>query len=144
MSAVREGWTDICALADIPVLGARRVARARGTPVAVFRTAQDRVFALLDRCPHKGGPLSQGIVFGDSVACPLHNWTIALADGSARAPDEGCAIGFRVRIDAGRVLLDASELASLAIDLTPPRAGPQASADALGDASFDVQTPHGA
>ncbi len=66
------------------MLGARRVARARGLAVAIFRTAGDQVFALLDRCPHRGGPLSQGIVFGDSVACPLHNWTIGLADGCAR------------------------------------------------------------
>jgi nitrite reductase (NADH) small subunit len=63
---------------DIPVLGSRRVARDKGLDVAVFRNDQDEVFALLDRCPHKGGPLSQGIVFGTSVACPLHNWTIGL------------------------------------------------------------------
>ena len=144
MNGVREGWIDICALADIPVLGARRIARSRGTPVAVFRTAQDRVFALLDRCPHKGGPLSQGMVFGDSVACPLHNWTIALADGRARAPDEGCAIAFHVQLDAGRVRLDADELATLAIDVAPPLADPCASTGALGDSTFDVQAPHSA
>jgi nitrite reductase (NADH) small subunit len=78
-------WTPICRVQDIPVLGARRVARAQGAAVALFRAADDHVFALLDRCPHKGGPLSQGIVFGHSVACPLHNWTIGLADGCARA-----------------------------------------------------------
>ena len=71
-------WTLICKLEDIPVLGSRRVERAQGLDVAVFRNTQDEVFALLDRCPHKGGPLSQGIVFGTSVACPLHNWTIGL------------------------------------------------------------------
>ena len=142
MGAIPNDWKDICAVADIPVLGARRVARAQGTPVALFRTSQDKVFALLDRCPHKGGPLSQGIVFGDSVACPLHNWTIGLEDGCARAPDVGCAIAFRVQLDAGRVLLDAGELATLAIHLAPPRAGPCASTGALGDASFDVQAPH--
>ena len=87
-------WTTICRLEDIPVLGARRVARPAGVAVAVFRTADDAVFALLDRCPHKGGPLSQGIVFGHSVACPLHNWTIALDDGCARAPDDGCVPRF--------------------------------------------------
>ena len=78
-------WKRICLVQDIPVLGARCVARAQGMDVAVFRNDQDQVFALLDRCPHKGGPLSQGIVFGTSVACPLHNWTIGLADGAARA-----------------------------------------------------------
>ena len=96
-------WTVICRVDDIPVLGARRVAREQGAAVAVFRTADDRVFALLDRCPHKGGPLSQGIVHGDRVACPLHNWSIALATGAAVAPDEGCAASFPVRIDSGRV-----------------------------------------
>ena len=105
-------WKYICKLEDIPVLGARRVARAQGLEVAVFRTATDEVFALLDRCPHKGGPLSQGIVFGDSVACPLHNWTISLADGSARAPDEGCTARFSVKLEDGEVSLDADELAT--------------------------------
>lgn len=101
-------WTDIGALDDIPRLGARRVRRADGVEIAVFRTAEDCVFALLDRCPHKGGPLSQGIVFGAKVACPLHNWTIDLASGHAAAPDEGCVKRFAVRVEAGRVLLDAT------------------------------------
>ncbi len=105
-------WVDVCAVGDIPVLGARRVARPQGMDVAVFRTATDEVFALLDRCPHKGGPLSQGIVFGHSVACPLHNWTIELASGEARAPDVGCAARFAVKVDGGEVFLDAAELAS--------------------------------
>ncbi|MDH4392205.1 MAG: nitrite reductase small subunit NirD [Aquabacterium sp.] len=117
-------WTAICAVTDIPPLGARRVARPQGMAVAVFRTADDRVFALLDRCPHKGGPLSQGIVHGDAVACPLHNWTIALADGTARAPDEGCTPAFACRVDGGRVWLDATELATKALDLPAPVAGP--------------------
>src|SRR5512139_3857772 len=99
-------WTVISRVDDIPVLGARRVAREQGAAVAVFRTADDRVFALLDRCPHKGGPLSQGIVAGDGVACPLHNQTIGLADGCARAPDAGCTPRFAVQVEAGRVMLD--------------------------------------
>ena len=117
-------WTAICHLTDIPPLGARRVVRAQGLAVAVFRTADDRVFALLDRCPHKGGPLSQGIVFGDAVACPLHNWTIHLPDGQARAPDEGCTPAFACKLDAGQVWLDADELASKALDQAAPLAGP--------------------
>ena len=76
-------WKKICRVTDIPVLGSRRVSRAQGIDVAVFRNDVDAVFALLDRCPHKGGPLSQGIVFGESVACPLHNWTIDLNGGCA-------------------------------------------------------------
>ena len=80
-------WKKICRVDDIPVLGSRCVKRALGMDVALFRNDQNQVFALLDRCPHKGGPLSQGIVFGTQVACPLHNWTISLSDGCARAPD---------------------------------------------------------
>lgn len=117
-------WKYICKLEDIPVLGARRVARAQGLEVAVFRTATDEVFALLDRCPHKGGPLSQGIVFGKSVACPLHNWTIGLCDGQAQAPDEGCTPSFQVKLEDGAVYLDAEELAHRALTETRPLAGP--------------------
>ena len=98
-------WKPICLVTDIPVLGARRVNRSEGHPVAIFRNAEDKVFALLDRCPHKGGPLSQGIVFGESVACPLHNWCIGLADGKAAAPDEGCVERFDVRVVDGVVEL---------------------------------------
>ena len=117
-------WKKICLVTDIPVLGSRRVARAQGLDVAVFRNDADGVFALLDRCPHKGGPLSQGIVFGTSVACPLHNWTIDLEGGCAKAPDEGCTPKFSVHVADGAVHLDANELATLALELTRPVAGP--------------------
>jgi len=117
-------WQAICTVDDIPVLGARRVARERGLDVALFRNAQGEVFALLDRCPHKGGPLSQGIVFGRSVACPLHNWTIGLCDGQAAAPDEGCTPSFSVQVQDGLVFLNATELATRALDAERPVAGP--------------------
>lgn len=120
-------WIEICRLDDIPRLGARRVQREAGPEVAVFRTADDRVFALLDRCPHKGGPLSQGIVFGDAVACPLHNWTLGLADGQARAPDHGCAARFSVRLEGERVFLCRDELRTRALRAAEPAAGPIAS-----------------
>ena len=119
-----SNWKKICLVKDIPVLGSRRVARPVGMDVAVFRNDQDEVFALLDRCPHKGGPLSQGIVFGTSVACPLHNWTIGMADGCAKAPDEGCTPKFSIKVEDGAVHLDALELATHAIDLRAPVAGP--------------------
>jgi len=90
----------------------------------VFRNDAGGVFALLDRCPHKGGPLSQGIVFGTQVACPLHNWTIGLCDGQASAPDEGCTPKFAVKVEDGAVYLDTHELATLATDLARPVAGP--------------------
>jgi len=111
-----SNWKNICRVDDIPMLGARRVARDKGCDVAVFRNSENKVFALLDRCPHKGGPLSQGIVFGESVACPLHNWTIGLDDGCAKAPDEGCTTKFSVNVEDGLVYLDVEELNSLALN----------------------------
>ena len=119
-----KAWIPIARVEDIPVLGSRCVKRENGLDVAVFRNDQDAVFALLDRCPHKGGPLSQGIVFGTQVACPLHNWTIGLESGCAREPDEGCTPRFSVRVEDGVVHLDAAELEHHAIDLERPLAGP--------------------
>ncbi|MEN9887685.1 MAG: hypothetical protein RL758_2263, partial [Pseudomonadota bacterium] len=117
-------WKKICAVSDIPVLGSRRVVRDKGLDVAVFRNDAGDVFALLDRCPHKGGPLSQGIVFGTSVACPLHNWTIGLCDGQAQAPDQGCTPRFTVKVENDAVYLNQQELQTVATDLTRPIAGP--------------------
>jgi nitrite reductase (NADH) small subunit len=97
-------WVDVGALEDIPRLRARVVTTA-AFDIAVFRTADDQVFALHDRCPHKAGKLSQGIVHGTSVTCPLHNWVIGLADGQAKEPDEGCARSVPVRQQDGRILL---------------------------------------
>jgi nitrite reductase (NADH) small subunit len=105
-----QQWKPVCAVADIPVLGARVVKRDGKTDVAVFRNDQDKVFALLDRCPHKHGPLSQGIVFGERVACPLHNWNIQLDSGCAVEPDEGCTQKFSVKVEDGKVFLDLNEL----------------------------------
>ncbi|MFL6719555.1 MAG: nitrite reductase small subunit NirD [Burkholderiaceae bacterium] len=103
-------WKAVCNVADIPVLGARVVKRATQPDVAIFRNSEDAVFALLDRCPHRGGPLSQGIVFGERVACPLHNWNIELNSGCAVAPDEGCTQKFSVKVEDGQVYLDVAEL----------------------------------
>lgn len=124
MNDLAGNWVAICRVEDIPVLGARRVARSQGAPVALFRNQANEVHALLDRCPHKGGPLSQGIVTATGVACPLHNWTIGFADGCAQAPDEGNTPVFAVRIDNGQVHLDAAQLATDGIDLPLPVAGP--------------------
>ncbi|MDQ1314147.1 MAG: nitrite reductase small subunit [Pseudomonadota bacterium] len=100
-----NNWIDILDVNDIPRLGAR-VVRHGNIDIAVFRTADDEVFALKDRCPHKGGPLSQGIVHGKKVACPMHNWNIELDSGSAVAPDRGCARVFPVKLEGSRVWLD--------------------------------------
>ena len=98
-------WLDIGWLDQIPVRGSRTVPVAGGEEIAVFRTGDNQVFALVNRCPHKGGPLSQGIIHGHSVACPLHNWNIALATGQAQGEDKGCTPTIPVKIDGGRVLL---------------------------------------
>lgn len=98
-------WVEIGRVADIPQRGARRVWLDR-QPIAVFRTAGDEVFALVDRCPHRGGPLSEGIVSGRSVTCPLHNWIVELPTGCARAPDEGATRAIAVKLVGDRIFLD--------------------------------------
>lgn len=97
-------WVELCCLNDIPRLGSRVVAGPQGS-IAVFRTNHDRLFALDDRCPHRGGPLSQGIIYGDWVACPLHNWQIGLDSGVARAPDQGCTRRHPVKLEGEHVWL---------------------------------------
>jgi nitrite reductase (NADH) small subunit len=113
---MQSQWKPICSVEDIPVLGARVVKRDGQHDVAIFRNSEDKVFALLDRCPHKGGPLSQGIVYGERVACPLHNWNIELQSGCATAPDEGCTQKFSVKVDGGKVYLDVNELTGKAAE----------------------------
>lgn len=105
-------WHEIGALADIPRLGSRVVKTPQGD-VAVFRCADDRVFALRDRCPHKGGPLSQGIVHGHRITCPLHNWVLELDSGAAVAPDAGCAATYPLRLDNGRIWLGLDSAVNL-------------------------------
>lgn len=99
-----EQWIEVGTISDIPKDGARVVKTPLGD-IAVFRNLQDEIFALRDKCPHKGGPLSQGIIYGRTVACPLHNWSIALETGIAVAPDEGCAASFPVRVEGEKVFL---------------------------------------
>ena len=100
---------DIGSLAEIPVQGAR-VVKTRFGCVAVFRTADDQVFALDDRCPHKGGPLSEGIVHGTSVTCPLHNWVFDMATGVAQGADSGQINTYPIRVVSGRIVLDIAQL----------------------------------
>jgi nitrite reductase (NADH) small subunit len=97
-------WIRVGTLDDIPRLGSR-VVQARAEDIAVFRTADDRVFAIFDRCPHKQGKLSQGIVHGTSVTCPLHNWVIGLDDGIAKDPDEGCVRTVPVKLEGRDIML---------------------------------------
>lgn len=100
-----NNWTQVVDLDDIPQLGSR-VVTTDTMSIAIFRNAKDEVFAIKDSCPHKGGPLSQGIVHGTSVTCPLHNWKIDLASGEALGPDEGCTNVFPVKVENGVVYID--------------------------------------
>ncbi|WP_111557273.1 nitrite reductase small subunit NirD [Paracoccus sediminilitoris] len=102
-------FIDLASLEDIPRQGARLIRTAAGC-VAVFRTADDSVFALDDRCPHKGGPLSEGIVHGHQVTCPLHNWVFDLNTGTAQGTDEGAVRTWPVTVSNGRVLISADLL----------------------------------
>jgi len=97
-------WVEIGAIDDIPMRGARCVNTPEGR-IAVFRTADGQVFAIEDRCPHKDGPLSQGIVHGTAVTCPLHNWVISLETGKAQGADEGAVRTVHVRIEGERMFI---------------------------------------
>jgi nitrite reductase (NADH) small subunit len=97
-------WKNIGPLDNIPVQGARRLCFGHGDrPIAVFRTGDDRIYALIDECPHRRGPLSEGIVSGNTITCPLHSWAIDLESGEALAPDEGDTPSLPVRVVAGEV-----------------------------------------
>lgn len=100
-----SNWKLICPLEDIPPLGSRIVKPATGGDIAIFRNAENEVFALHDKCPHKSGPLSQGMVHGKTVTCPLHGWKIGLEDGHAVAPDVGSCNKFAVKVENGQVFL---------------------------------------
>jgi nitrite reductase (NADH) small subunit len=111
MSGNKPRWVDIGPLEAIPIQGARVVKSPAGC-IAVFRTAANEAFALDDRCPHKGGPLSQGIVHGKAVTCPLHNWVISLETGEAQGADKGQVNTIALKIEVGRILIDCSALST--------------------------------
>ncbi len=98
-------WIEIGALTEIPKLGSRIVQTPTGD-IALFRTSANAVFAVRDRCPHKQGPLSQGMVHGNTVTCPLHSWEIDLTSGGALPPDEGCTHTYATRVEKGMVMIN--------------------------------------
>lgn len=100
-------WIEACRLDQIPPLGARVLPLPHGN-ISLFRTSDDQVFALADKCPHRDGPLSQGIVHGHSVTCPLHDWVIDLRTGKAAEPDIGCTNTYKVRIENGVVMVSSA------------------------------------
>lgn len=102
-------WTEIGLADEVPLRGSRLVATQQGD-IAIFKTAEGRIFALWDKCPHKGGPLSQGIVHGNSVTCPLHNWVIGLETGEVKGPDQGCARKVNCKLENGLVFIESAAL----------------------------------
>lgn len=113
MTTPATQWIDIGGLDDIPVRGAR-VVRTPGGCIAVFRTSENEIFAIDDKCPHKAGPLSQGIVHDKAVTCPLHNWVISLESGTALGADKGQVRTYALKTEAGRILLEASAVKTAA------------------------------
>ena len=109
MNAMTQDWLDVGSVEDIPRRGGRVVKTPRGC-IAIFRAADDTIFAMDDRCPHKGGPLSEGIVHGDRVTCPLHNWVFDMNSGEAQGADKGIVRTFAAKVEGGRVFLDAALL----------------------------------
>lgn len=99
-----SNWIEIAPLETIPLRSARVINTPEGD-IAIFRTGDDHLFALDDHCPHQGGPLSQGMIHGHKVTCPLHNWNIDLESGEAIAPDQGCTGRHEVKIEGGMVML---------------------------------------
>ena len=99
-----SNWIEVGSIDEIPQLGSRVIATQIGN-IAIFRNAKDEIFALKDQCPHKGGPLSQGIVHGRSVTCPLHNWVLGLEDGQAQGPDEGCTSVYPIKLHGNMIFI---------------------------------------
>jgi nitrite reductase (NADH) small subunit len=112
MNMISGTWLDAGAADDVPVRGARVIKSPFGD-IAIFKAVDGTLFALRDRCPHKGGPLSQGIVHGHAVTCPLHNWVISLVDGEAQGADKGCTPKIPLKVENGRVLLSGEAIARL-------------------------------
>lgn len=108
-----SNWVKVAPFDEIPKLGARVVrtkdSEQKEFDIGVFRTEDDRIFAINNSCPHKGGPLSQGIVYSDKVACPLHSWKISLVDGKAEEPDVGETACFNTKVEGGIVYLELKD-----------------------------------
>jgi len=114
MSEPKFHWYQACSVQDIPIRAAIRI-QYRGRKIAVFKTAKNEIRALDDRCPHKGGPLSDGIVHGDCVTCPLHNWDISLETGRALGADEGYTKRYNVKVESGHVYIQLPFLIALSV-----------------------------
>jgi nitrite reductase (NADH) small subunit len=98
-------WLDIGPVEQISPGNARTLPVRGGEEIAIFHTLKNEFYALVNKCPHKQGPLSQGIVHGSVVTCPLHNWNISLQTGEALGEDKGCVPTIPLKVEAGRIFL---------------------------------------
>jgi len=98
-------WHFICKVDEIPRSGGRTV-HAGDISVALFRLTDDTVKAIENRCPHKNGPLADGVLSGGDVLCPLHNWRVNLDSGEVAAPESGCVKRFAVKVEDGQIFLE--------------------------------------
>ena len=100
-----DKWVKICAEDELTSKGVLS-ARVQEIDVAVFRLADGRLFALEDRCPHRGARLSAGVIYEtDKVACLDHGWGIRLTDGGVEEPERGCVRTFALKVEGGDVLV---------------------------------------
>ena len=106
MSGDSKKWARMARCEDIP-LREGRCLRAGDGEIAIFNLG-DRFLAVSNRCPHKGGPLSEGIVSGDAVVCPLHSWKVNLETGDVERPADtlACAESFPVRVEGGVISVE--------------------------------------
>lgn len=89
-------WQPVARTHEIPVREGRKVS-FEGHEVALFNLGE-KYLAVDNRCPHKQGPLADGLVSGESVFCPLHNWKISLENGCALSGGEGKVKVYPVKI----------------------------------------------
>jgi nitrite reductase (NADH) small subunit len=109
MSSYR--WISIAAAGDIPLREGRAV-RLADREIALFNLG-DRFLAVENRCPHRNGPLADGIVTGSSVVCPLHAWKINLERGCVERPsssDGACVATYPTRVEDGVVAIGLPEM----------------------------------
>jgi len=103
-----KAWIRIARSHDIPLREGRAV-KVGNLEIAIFNLG-DRFLAVDNRCPHKGGPLADGIVSGAAVVCPLHAWKLSLETGEGL--NTGCASScvktFRTRVEHGVIFLELS------------------------------------
>ncbi len=102
-----EEWVSIGSINEIPLRGARCIKNGDMT-IALFRTAENKIYAIEDKCPHKNGPLSQGIVHDGCVTCPLHNWVISLESGLTQGADKGQTLAFPTKLIGNEILISLS------------------------------------